>query len=78
MHTPFAVRSMDSGIFFLVSVRNDLCEKIQEIAAKAGKHVLLEKPGAIHSKDLQKSFEIAEAKNLNLSVMFQIRYSPEI
>ena len=41
-------------------------------------HVLFEKPGAIHSKDLQKSFEIAKAKNLNLSVMFQNRYSPEI
>ena len=62
----------------IVSVRNDLCAPILEIAANAGKHVLFEKPGAIHSKDLQKSFEIAEAKNLNLSVMFQNRYSPEI
>ena len=62
----------------IVSVRNDLCAPILEIAANAGKHVLFEKPGAIHSKDLQKSFEMAKAKNLNLSVMFQNRYSPEI
>ncbi len=62
----------------IVSVRNDLCAPILEIAANAGKHVLFEKPGAIHSKDLQKPFEIATEKNLNLSVMFQNRYSPEI
>ena len=62
----------------IVSVRNDLCAPILEIAATAGKHVLFEKPGAIHSKDLQKPFEIATKKHLNLSVMFQNRYSPEI
>ena len=35
----------------IVSVRNDLCAPILEIAANAGKHVLFEKPGAVHSKD---------------------------
>ena len=37
----------------IVSVRNDLCAPILEIAANAGKHVLFETAGAIHSTDLQ-------------------------
>ena len=62
----------------IVSVRNDLCPPILELAANSGKHVLFEKPGAIHSKDLQKILEISTNKNVNLSVMFQNRYKPEI
>ncbi|MFL2763589.1 MAG: Gfo/Idh/MocA family protein [Dehalococcoidia bacterium] len=62
----------------ILSARNDLCPEILELSAKAKKHVLFDKPGAVHSKDLHKARDIAEKNNVNLSVMFLNRYRPEI
>jgi UDP-N-acetylglucosamine 3-dehydrogenase len=45
-------------------------------ALKAGKHVLVEKPMATHTKQAEKLLEVAETSNLHLTVGFLMRFIP--
>ncbi len=45
-------------------------------ALKAGKHVLVEKPMATHTKQAEKLLEVAENNNLHLTVGFLMRFIP--
>jgi UDP-N-acetylglucosamine 3-dehydrogenase len=45
-------------------------------ALKAGKHVLVEKPMATHTKQAEKLLEVAENRNLHLTVGFLMRFIP--
>jgi UDP-N-acetylglucosamine 3-dehydrogenase len=45
-------------------------------ALKAGKHVLVEKPMATHTKQAEKLLEVAENSNLHLTVGFLMRFIP--
>jgi len=47
-------------------------------ALKAGKHVLVEKPMAVNSKQAEKLLKIAEKEGLHLSVGFLMRFIPGI
>jgi predicted dehydrogenase len=47
-------------------------------ALKAGKHVLLEKPMALNSKDAKRICDEAQKTNKLLSVVFQMRYTDDI
>jgi UDP-N-acetylglucosamine 3-dehydrogenase len=47
-------------------------------ALKAGKHVLVEKPMAVNSKQAEKLLKIAEKEELHLSVGFLMRFIPGI
>ena len=47
-------------------------------ALNAGKHVLVEKPMALSTKDADEMCSVAEEKNLKLCVCFQNRFNPPI
>lgn len=48
------------------------------MAAKAGKHLHMEKPGGVDSADFEKLVEILKSKNLTFSTGYMYRFNPKI
>lgn len=48
------------------------------MAAKAGKHIHMEKPGGVDPSDFEKLVEILKSKNLTFSTGYMYRFNPKI
>jgi predicted dehydrogenase len=60
----------------IVSTTNDQLAAITLEAVKAGKHVLVEKPGGRNSKELEPIIAAAQEKGVKVKVGFNLRYHP--
>lgn len=60
----------------IVSTRNDALSPIALAAAEKGKHVLIEKPGAVHSSELLPLMAAAARSGAKVKVGFNHRYHP--
>jgi len=58
----------------IISTTNHVLSEIALYAISAGKHVLIEKPGAIHYTQLDKLISIAKDKNVKVKVGYNNRY----
>jgi len=67
-----ACKDLDIDIV-IVCTTPDVAPEIAFAAAQAGKHVLIEKPGATHADDLQKVFNVAWQK-VKVRVGYNLRY----
>lgn len=72
-----AVRRKDVDIVIVATIHDALAEVCLE-AVKAGKHVLLEKPGARRASELDEAAEVAVRNNVRVHVGFNHRYHPAI
>ncbi|HOW58706.1 MAG TPA: Gfo/Idh/MocA family oxidoreductase [Candidatus Omnitrophota bacterium] len=62
----------------IVATTNDVLTKISLQAIRAGKHVLVEKPGARSSEELKELIAAAEKTNVKIRVGFNHRYHPAL
>ena len=62
----------------IIATTHNLLAKIALGAVRAGKHVLIEKPGATNSKDLEVVAEEAKAKGVTVKVGFNHRFHPSM
>jgi predicted dehydrogenase len=62
----------------VVSTTNDMLAQISLLAAKAGKHVLVEKPGARNAIELEGVIAAARANKVKVKVGFNLRYHPAL
>lgn len=62
----------------IVTSENSTHRKFVEIAAKAGKHVLCEKPIATSVEDAEAMIEICHRNNVKLQMAFPVRYSASV
>jgi predicted dehydrogenase len=62
----------------IVSTPNHLLAEAGRAALAAGKHVLVEKPAARHSRELEPLVELAAARRLVLKAGFNYRFHPAI
>jgi predicted dehydrogenase len=62
----------------IVSTTNNMLSKITLDAVKSGKHVLVEKPAAIHYKELEPIIEEAKNYNIQVKVGYNLRFHPAI
>jgi predicted dehydrogenase len=60
----------------MIATLNSSLAPIACAAAAAGKHVLVEKPGAIHTSELDRLTEIAAEKSVQVRVGYNHRYHP--
>jgi len=71
------VRSQDVDVV-IVSTRHDSLAEITEAALCAGKHVLVEKPGAKNAAQIKRLIELSKSKNLKVHIGFNHRYHRSI
>jgi len=64
--------------FVVIATRHDSLHTQATEALNAGKHVFVEKPGAINYSELEKVCELARKKDLNVHVGYNHRYHPAI
>jgi len=62
----------------IVSTVNNMLAPIASDAMRAKKHVLIEKPGAIHHSELDVLILLAEKYNVQVKVGYNLRYHPAI
>jgi predicted dehydrogenase len=62
----------------VISTTNDMLAQISLLAAEAGKHVLVEKPGARNAKELEGVIEVAKKNKVMVKVGFNLRYHPAL
>src|SRR4051812_7292136 len=70
-----AVTSPNVDVVMIATVNASLAQ-IGALAAQAGKHVLLEKPGAIRVEELEQLEKIARSKRVHVRVGYNHRYHP--
>ncbi len=68
--------SNDEVELVIIATPNFLSAKIALCAVQYGKHVIVEKPGAIHSQDLVPILDVIKGTNLKVKVGFNHRYHP--
>ena len=64
--------------FVIIATRHDSLADLTQQVLGAGKHVFVEKPGAIDYQAFKKSFEMAKNHNLKVHVGYNHRYHPGI
>ena len=64
--------------FVIIATRHDSLHSLAIAALNAGKHVFVEKPGAINYFEFKKVCELARKKNLNLHVGYNHRHHPAL
>ena len=64
--------------FVIIATRHDSLHSLATAALNAGKHVFVEKPGAINYSELKKVCELAKKKNLRMHVGYNHRYHPAL
>lgn len=64
--------------FVIIATRHDSLHSLAIAALNAGKHVFIEKPGAIDYFEFKKVCELAREKNLSLHVGYNHRHHPAI
>lgn len=62
----------------IVSTLNSSLAPIALAAAKAGKHVLIEKPGALGSSELKELEKVASAKGVQIRIGYNHRFHPSL
>ena len=70
-----AVEDLD---FVVVATRHDSLSTLALATLNAGKHVFIEKPGAINHNELLKVYEAAEENNLRVHIGYNHQYHPAI
>lgn len=70
-----AATSADVDVVFISTLNSSLAP-LALMAAEAGKHVLVEKPGAISAEELRQLQKVAEKKKVLVRVGFNHRYHP--
>ncbi len=65
-------------VFVIIATRHDSLHSIAIAALNAGKHVFIEKPGAINYLEFKKVCEVARKNNLNLHVGYNHRHHPAL
>jgi predicted dehydrogenase len=60
----------------IVSATNDMLAEMTQAAMNAGKHVLVEKPGARSRQELEKVVEVSKNSKVHLAVGFNHRFHP--
>jgi predicted dehydrogenase len=70
-----AVSSPNVDVVMIATVNASLAP-VACLAAQAGKHVLLEKPGAIQMKELEELETISKAKGVRVRIGYNHRYHP--
>ena len=74
-YAAFLAQDMDAVIITSANVRH---AELTELAAKAGKHVLLEKPIATTIEDAQRIIDVCKENHVKLMISFPVRYEPSI
>ena len=64
--------------FVVIATRHDSLHPLTVQALKAGKHVFVEKPGAISHKEFKNICEVAHKNNLKVHVGYNHRYHPAL
>lgn len=64
--------------FVIIATRHDSLHSLAIAALNAGKHVFIEKPGAINYLEFKKVCELARKKNLSLHVGYNHRHHPAL
>jgi predicted dehydrogenase len=62
----------------IISTTNDMLAPISLLAAKAGKHVMVEKPAARNPKEVEAIIKVAEKNKVMVKVGFNLRYHPAL
>lgn len=62
----------------IISTTNNMLAPITYTAVKFGKHVLVEKPGAIHYSELEPIIKEVEKNNIKVKIAYNLRYHPAI
>jgi len=62
----------------IVSTTNDQLAPISLLAAKAGKHILVEKPAAMNSKEIEGVIKAAKKNKVMVKIGFNLRYHPAL
>lgn len=77
--TKFEAAMADPAVqVVIVSTMNAMLAPIAEAAAQAGKHVLVEKPGARSSAELRRLQTVAERTGAKIRVSYNHRYHPAL
>lgn len=64
--------------FVIIATRHDSLHSLAIAALNAGKHVFIEKPGAINYSEFKKVCELARKENLRLHVGYNHRHHPAL
>ena len=64
--------------FVIIATRHDSLHSLAIAALNAGKHVFIEKPGAISYSEFKKVCELARKKNLKMHVGYNHRHHPAL
>ena len=64
--------------FVVISTRHDSLSTLALATLNAGKHVFIEKPGAINHNELLKVYEAAKENNLRVHIGYNHQYHPAI
>ncbi len=64
--------------FVIIATRHDSLHSLAIAALNAGKHVFIEKPGAINYFEFKRVCEVARKKNLNVHVGYNHRHHPAL
>jgi predicted dehydrogenase len=64
--------------FVVIATRHDSLHSLATAALHAGKHVFIEKPGAISYNQFEKVCEVARKRNLQVHVGYNHRYHPAV
>jgi predicted dehydrogenase len=71
-----SVLKNDNVDLVIVATPNNSLVEIATAAINAGKHVLIEKPGARHSEELEDLTELGRKSNVRIRIGFNHRYHP--
>jgi predicted dehydrogenase len=64
--------------FVIIATRHDSLHSLAITALSAGKHVFIEKPGAVNHLEFKKVCEVARRNNLNVHVGYNHRHHPAL
>ncbi len=73
-----AMLASESVSLVIVAATNAALGPVALSCLKAGKHVLVEKPGGLHSTELREMLQVAEARELRVGVGYNHRFHPAI
>jgi len=73
-----AMLESESVSLVIVAATNAALGPVALSCLKAGKHVLVEKPGGLHSSELKEMLAVAEARELRVAVGYNHRFHPAI
>ena len=75
IHRLLEIQDLD---FVVISTRHDSLSTLALAALTAGKHVFIEKPGAINSDELLKVYDAAKKNKLRVHIGYNHQYHPAI